>query len=143
MSKKISWMFVAISLFAVLAGPSVYAQSSIAVKTDVPFEFRVGGQSLPAGEYTVVTKSPTMVVIRSKDGQRSAVSMTNVVQANQISVDGKLVFNRYGEFYFLSQVWTPGEEVGRKLIRSSTEQEVAAGTARTEKTILIAAQAKK
>ncbi len=42
-------------------------------------------------------------------------SHENAVQANRISVDGKLVFNRYGEFYFLSQVWTPGEEIGRKL----------------------------
>ncbi len=28
MSKKISWLLVAVSLFAVLAGPNVYGQSS-------------------------------------------------------------------------------------------------------------------
>src|SRR5882724_1802962 len=129
MSKKISWMVVAISLCAVLAGSSVYAQSSTVLKMDVPFEFRVGGQSLPAGEYTVVPKSPTIVVIQSKDGRRSAVAQSNAVQSNHSSADGKLIFNRYGEYRFLSQIWTPGEDVGRELPKSKVEQEVAGGTA--------------
>jgi len=143
MSKKTGWMLVAVSLFAVLAGPGVYAQSSIVVKMDVPFEFRVGGQSLPSGAYTISALNPNLVVIRSKAGHQSAVSITNAVQVNQSSADGKLVFNRYGAFYFLSQIWTPGEAVGRKLLQSGVEQEVAAGTAPTETTILIAAKAKK
>ena len=138
MSKNISRLLVAVTLFAVLAGPSVYAQSSIVLKADVPFGFRVAGQSLPAGEYNVVPKSPTLVVIRSRDGHQSALVMTNTIQASQISADGKLVFNRYGESYFLSQVWTPGEEIGRKLVRSSAEKEMAGGATPTETTILIA-----
>ena len=143
MSKKISWMVVAISLCAVLAGSSVYAQSSTVMKMDVPFNFRVGGQSLPAGEYTLVPKSPSIVVIRNKDGNQSVVAMTNAVEANHSPADGKLIFNRYGEFYFLSQIWTPGEAVGRALPKSKFEQEVAGSTAPAGKTILIAKKTNK
>ena len=138
MSKKISWMLVAVTIFAVLAGPNVYGQSSTKVKASIPFDFRVGSQSLPAGEYSVVPKSPVLVVIRSADGHKSALVMNDAIQASRISADGKLVFNRYGESYFLSQVWTPGEEIGRKLVQSSAEKEVAGGTTPTETTILIA-----
>jgi hypothetical protein len=142
MSKKIAWMLATISLCAGLAGTNAYGQSSTRMKADIPFDFRVGSQSLPAGEYTVVPKSPVMVVIQSKDGRRSSVAQSNAVQANQTSADGKLIFNRYGEYQFLSQIWTPGEEVGRKLIQSSSEQEVAAGGAPTETTTLIARKVK-
>lgn len=143
MSKKISWLLVAVTLFAVLAGPAVFAQSSTVVKMDVPFEFRVGGQSLPAGEYCIVPKSPTLINVRSKDGHQSAIALTNAVQATRTSNDGKLVFNRYGNLYFLAQVWNPGEDVGRKVIQSKVEQEVAAVSPSTEMTILIAGKIKK
>ena len=143
MSKKISWLLVAVTLFAVLAGTNGYGQSSTRVKGNIPFDFRVGSQSLPAGEYTVVPKSPVLVVIQSKDGHQSALVMTNAIQARRISTDGKLVFNRYGAFYFLAQVWTPGEEVGRVLPKSKAEQEVAGGIQPTETTILIAKRTKK
>ena len=92
MSKKISWLLVAVTLFAVLAGPNAFGQSSTRVKGNIPFDFRVGSQSLPAGEYTVVPKSPMLVVIQSKDGHQSALVMTNAIQASRISDDGKIGF---------------------------------------------------
>ena len=143
MSKKISRLLVAVSLFAVLAGSSVYAQSSVVVKMDVPFEFRVGGQTLPSGVYTISALNPNLVVIRSKNGHQSAPVMTNALQINQARSDGRLIFNRYGEFYFLSQIWTPGEAVGRKLVQSGAEREIAAVNTPTETTILIAGTATK
>ena len=138
MNRKIAWMLLAVSLSVVLAGTNAYGQSSTKLKANIPFDFRVGSQSLPAGEYTVAPKSPTMLMIQCKDGHQSASVLTNAVQANQISADGKLIFNRYGEFYFLSQIWTPGEDVGRKLPKSSVEQQMAGGTSLSETTIMTA-----
>jgi hypothetical protein len=37
----------------------------------------------------------------------------------------KLVFSRYGERYFLRQVWAPGMDRGRELSASKAEQEFA------------------
>ena len=143
MKSKIAWMLSTISLCAVLAGTNAYGQSSTKLKANIPFDFRVGSQSLPAGEYTVTPKSPTMVVIQSKEHHQSAVALTNAVQANQSPANGKLIFNRNGALYFLSQIWTPGEEVGRELLKSKVEQEVAGGTSPSETTILTAQKADK
>ena len=139
MKRNIVWMLLTVSLFVVLAGTNAYGQSSTRLKASIPFDFRVGSQSLPAGEYTVVPKSPMIVVIQSKDGHRSAAAQSNAVQANQSPADGKLIFQRYGALYFLSQIWTPGEDVGRKLPKSGVEQEVAGGTSPSE-TIVLTAQ---
>ena len=37
---------------------------------DVPFDFYVAGNNLPAGEYTLEIVVPTYVTLRSKDGKR-------------------------------------------------------------------------
>jgi hypothetical protein len=128
MKRNIAWMLLTVSLFVVLAGTNAYGQSSTKLKASVPFDFRVGSQSLPAGEYTVAPKSPTIVVIQSKDGHQSAVAQSNAVQANQSPANGKLIFNRNGALYFLSQIWTPGDDVWRKLPKSSVEHEMVGGT---------------
>ena len=143
MNRKIACMLLTLSVFALLAGTRVYAQSSTKLTATIPFDFRVGSQSLPPGVYTVAPKSPSMVIIRSKDGHQSAVAQTNALQVNQASVDGKLIFNHYGGLYFLAQIWTPGEEVGRKLVKSSVEAEVAGGSSPSETTILIAGKVRK
>ena len=143
MNRKTASIVFVVALFAGLVGSNAYGQTSTKVKANIPFDFHVGTQSLPAGVYTIVPLKGSTVLIRSKEGHQSAVSETNAVQTNQSSADGKLVFNRYGVFYFLSQVWTPGEEVGRKLPKTNAEQEVAGGIAPTETTIQIAGTPKK
>jgi hypothetical protein len=138
MNRKIAWTFLTILLFVMLAGANVYAQSSTKMKVNIPFDFRVGSQSLPAGEYTVVPKSPTMVEIRSKDGHESVPALTNTVNVNPSKFDGRLIFNRYGAYHFLSQILTPADKVGRRLIKSKYEQEVASLSTHSDTTVLIA-----
>ena len=48
------------------------------------------------------------------------------VHAGKTSDVGKLVFNRYGDQYFLSKIWPPSSDTGRELTKSSLEREVAA-----------------
>ena len=50
---------------------------------------------------------------------------SNAVVANEIQTQSKLVFNRYGDHYFLSQVWTAGNSRGRQLLKSGREREMA------------------
>jgi len=38
---------------------------------------------------------------------------------------GTLVFNRYGNDYYLSEVWPAGGSTGRELLKSHTERELA------------------
>ena len=56
--------------------------------------------------------------------------------------DTKLVFNRYGDQFFLSQVWMAGRTDGQELIKTRRERllqrEIARGSGKPE-TISIAA----
>ena len=43
------------------------------------------------------------------------------IYTDAASVDTRLVFHRYGELYFLSEVWTLGDSSGRQLLKSRQE----------------------
>ncbi len=104
---------------------AAYAQSSLEVRADIPFQFRIGGRLLPAGTYTVKSLSQDTVLVRSLDWSQAAMAITNPVQANGTPAEGKLVFQRYGDAYFLSEVWHPGSEAGIQVRKSKAEREMA------------------
>lgn len=115
-------LIAGVALMAALV--SAHAQSSGPVNIDIPFEFAVGGKSLKAGEYSVraYTTSGDAVLIRSRDSHGAAVRLTRSIQASIVPEKSKLVFHRYGQRYFLSEVWTAGEQTGRQLTKSSEER---------------------
>ncbi|MGB9467494.1 MAG: hypothetical protein WBR10_20465 [Candidatus Acidiferrum sp.] len=94
---------------------------------NVPFDFVAGSKTFPAGEYAVKTTGPThtLVLIDRKHATTSIFLNTNAVVANDAQSESKLVFNRYGDHYFLSQVWSAGNTRGRQLIKSTREKEIA------------------
>ena len=55
------------------------------------------------------------MLVQSKDAASSAIVLTTATQAGKISDVGKLVFNRYGDQYFLSKIWVPSSDTGREL----------------------------
>lgn len=67
----------------------------------------------------------TLLLIDREDPAESAFLPTQAVDAHEIQSESKLVFNRYGNRYFLSQVWSAGKSRGQKLSRSDREKEVA------------------
>ena len=56
---------------------------------------------------------------------------TIAVQTLATPDKGKLVFHKYGDEYFLSQVWKPGANIGNQLRKTQREIEVAAGRVAT------------
>ena len=114
----------AVALMAALV--SAHAQSTSQVVADIPFEFAVGGKLLKAGEYSVggFTGTGATVLIRSWDSRGSAFRLTNAIQATNVPEKSKLVFHRYGQRYFLSEVWAPGQQTGRQLVKSAEERSV-------------------
>jgi hypothetical protein len=120
-------MLLLVAAVAVMAAlVSAHAQSSVIVMADVPFEFAVGNTSLKAGEYTVraMTANGDALLINSRDSSESAIRLSNPIRSRDVQEKGKLVFHRYGERYFLSEVWTPGEQTGRQLRKSSAERAI-------------------
>jgi hypothetical protein len=117
-------VLIALTLFAVLMVPATQAQSIW--KAEIPFDFAVGNKWLPAGEYEVKRVSERVTLIQSQDARSSALAMTIEVNAGETSDVTKLVFNRYGEQYFLSKIWTRSSDTGRELTKCRLEREVAA-----------------
>lgn len=102
-------------------------QAQETMRVNIPFDFVAGNTSLPAGEYLVETSGPThtLLLIDRKDTISSAFINTNAAVSAGPQSESKLVFNRYGDRYFLSQVWTAGYSTGRQLMKTAREKEIA------------------
>lgn len=111
---------------ALLATASLFAQSRTSMKVQVPFGFHVGNAMLPAGEYTVDNNvSPHVLRVRSIDGSPTAMVLTTGLGKRSGITAARLIFNRYGDTYFLSQVWTRGGISGSAVSQSKREIQAA------------------
>jgi hypothetical protein len=128
------------SLLAVVAAAAVYGQSSETLKFNVPFDFIVGSQTLPAGQYSVEQRyTPDAVVIGSADHKQGAIVIGAPLQSPMTQQDRKLVFHRYGNTYFLTEVWGTGN-YGRQIPKTRRERELAVRELPHDTTILVASR---
>jgi len=105
-------------MLALIVGlTAVAAQAQTPVKTlkfTVPFEFSVGGDVLPAGDYTVSVESQT-VRLQKSDGKANVIAISQrTTSARGIDSKVKLTFRQVGAHAHLSQVWM-GDGLGREL----------------------------
>jgi len=102
------------------------AQSTISVVANIPFEFSVGNKALPAGEYTVQTvpSSNSALMVRSANGKSAAIRLTEESDRTNGKAHAHLQFRRYGDRYFLTEVWDGFEPTGRRLLRSQEERAI-------------------
>ena len=100
------------------------AQSLQQVSAKVPFEFSVGDKTLPAGDYHVrsVTQGADVLQIQNDDTLQSIGRFTMRIRPNDKDTRVRLVFHRYGDQYFLSEVWGGYEGSGRQLVESKKER---------------------
>ncbi|MCI0390024.1 MAG: hypothetical protein MOB07_14840 [Acidobacteria bacterium] len=95
-------------------------------KVEIPFDFSVGDKTFPAGVYSVTSVNQEKIMLRlsSGDGREAIHILTNPVEAKETPTTSKLIFRRYGETYFLSQIWESYNDQGRQLSKSRTERSV-------------------
>jgi hypothetical protein len=124
--KKQSFVMASLLVLSSMAATQV-ARAQEAMAVNIPFAFVAGNATLPAGEYRVETlnRNSAVLSIHCSDPSASAMVITNAAQAKELNSESKLVFNRYGNRYFLSQVWKAGSIRGRQLLKSPREKEVA------------------
>ena len=83
---------------------------------------------LAAGEYQVKMQQPNVLRIMTTDGKQAAMILTRSRVSRKPQTESRLMFNRYGDTYFLSQVWVIGAETGVELPKTSAEIELAKRT---------------
>jgi hypothetical protein len=96
-------------LLVIIAATISAGGQEINIKVEIPFNFIVGATTLPAGEYTVgKAPSPGRLLIQSIDGRSSIVALATFTQGTVDREEARLVFNQYGEEYFISQALSQG-----------------------------------
>ena len=116
-----SILAVVIALTAVSANAQGVSKRGTFV---VPFEFSVGNNVLPAGEY-VVSSETQLLRVESKDRKQHVAILPVSTRIDPRSAsEVKLKFRRNGDQYYLSQVWL-ADGIGRDIKRHRTNSDVA------------------
>jgi hypothetical protein len=120
--------FSMVSLLSLLLVAGSAIAQTVHVCANIPFNFAVGNKTLPAGTYDVGTignSDGKTLLLKGRGSNASTLVGSNVAQNLRPANQTKLVFNRYGSRYFLSQIWVAGETRGHQLAKTSREKELA------------------
>ena len=125
---------------AVLSGVA-FAQSSVRVTVKVPYDFHVGANRLPAGEYNLTADMGSQFLkVTSRDTRHGLVRMTLPQFSGVQGIPyAHVAFRVYGEQYYLASVWVPGAD-GRSFQLSPAEREAAKANSRMTIALLRAEQ---
>jgi hypothetical protein len=131
--KKQALRFFAMVLLVIMVAFISALASSVSAQTpshninaNIPFEFNVGDQTLPAGQYKVgrVSIDATMMAAINRNIAVGAHSPTIPVKNSMRKNQSTLVFRRYGSRYFLAEIWRSGEMQGRALLKTRQERAI-------------------
>ena len=136
MKREITNAFASLMLVLVLAAVTASAQSAKQMTANIPFQFTIGNQTLPAGEYTIryinQDSGKNTLLIKSTDGRNSRIVQMTPAQKSTPAEKASLVFNQYGDSYFLSEVWNAADQFGLSLPKSRAERELERRLAQEE-----------
>lgn len=143
--KAVTMLVSIIALAFVTAVVSNAQSRGKMIRADIPFDFVVGNKTLAAGKYSVgqiTTNSDGGILVKSRDGGHSALRLTNAVLVKAPRPRTSLTFLRYGNTYYLSQVWISGSAEGLQVIRSKAERAADRELARISSTGTVAQAAR-
>jgi hypothetical protein len=140
--KHVKKAFALSGLLVLLTFSAALGQSDRQTIIHIPFNFTAGEKTFPAGKYEferIWKNSDSVWVIRHKDNVGESMLLTRPVRANETQQETRLVFHRYGDLYFLSEIWTAGDDLGREIQMSNREKSLDKTVAeKRENHILIA-----
>jgi hypothetical protein len=97
------------------------------IRANIPFDFSVADKTLPSGKYSIGRarrdSDDSILSIADVDGRSKAIRTSIPVETWPAKDKTTLVFHRYGDQYFLFQVWPAGETTGRQFLKSHSERE--------------------
>jgi hypothetical protein len=128
-----------------LAGLIVAGHASAqepAVKADVPFDFTAGGKLLPSGTYVITSDITMPNVIHIRNLQHNVTAFSGVNYSGKESKTGKLIFERYGNQYFLKEILCSAAPMNVELPTSKQEKEIRTQEAKLRKSdqVLVASK---
>jgi hypothetical protein len=126
---------VALGLTAAFGPVALMAQGEI--RTTIPFDFTVGKKTFAAGDYTVQRVKDNLITICNRRDHSGTLTYT--LPGEDVSKPGKavLIFQRYGDSYFLSQVSDGSRSWA--LSKSRAEKELIAKNAAPKPAVVVSA----
>lgn len=120
---------IAVCLLASLAG--VASAQDHAARATVPFGFYVGNTWLPSGNYTFGKDvASNLLTVRNADGKITILQLTG--PSDQPASANKLMFNKYGDQYFLREILCASHGMRLEIPRSRKEKHAETREARIE-----------
>ena len=123
MKRNMFWGLTALVLALVVN--VAFAESKS--KANVPFAFSVEQNSMEAGQYTITVSDRVMQI--HNDSTNKTVAIIAQHEESAKPQNTRLVFHRYGDSYFLAEVWSATGQAGAsgiELPTSKAEQETRA-----------------
>jgi hypothetical protein len=125
------------------------AQCSPRLRADIPFDFVLNNKLVKAGTYSLektdCSTAVPLVVLRDSEG-----SSLGIVNRSATEIDspkaheqGSLIFARYGDSYFLSEVRDPLGRYSFRLRLGSDETQLAGSSNRSSFTVQLDNRTKK
>jgi hypothetical protein len=125
--KTLKTFVMTITAAALLGSTGLYAQEKAVA--NIPFTFSVADKTMPAGQYTIQQPSlSTKGVVRVQsvtNGESALVlaSASNASYKSKDNVQAKVIFHRYGDRYFFSEIWTADGGLCGKVVPTKLERE--------------------
>jgi hypothetical protein len=117
---KVRAILLAIIFAGAPLSPTSHAQDlESKVIVNVPFAFQNGSQHLSAGLYTISTSYQNIASIRG--ASRSGFALTGLDEDSQPSKTTRVVFRKYGDQYFLNEIWVKGDTTHTYFLQSKRE----------------------
>lgn len=134
--KLISKLAITSAVFALAFISTANAQS---MRVNVPFGFRAGAMTLPAGMYKVEVAAATQRVTFSQvDGNGGGFLPVKSYSGKGSPDQGSLIFHQYGNSYFLARVNPFGTDRGADMFLTKAERELAKLQPSTKEVVLSA-----
>jgi len=121
MKSRVTRAFASLVLSVLMLGSALYAQRTERVITaNIPFDFVVGHEIFPAGQYRVALVGPVLLELRDSRGRALTSVLTQSVQSPATPGRPKLRFEKDGGKNVLTQVWQEDDETGQQVLRSKS-----------------------
>jgi hypothetical protein len=116
--------------------------SSTRIVSQVPFDFTVANKTVPAGQYVVqaATMDGKTLMISNAGAKVGLMSPAFPTEAKRGAAHYALVFDHYGDRYFLSGIKLQGSKTVYTLPESKAEAELRAQNVTSSEEVLLAAQ---
>jgi hypothetical protein len=111
-------------LSALLGSSLIVAQAQTTEVANVPFAFHTKGSTLPAGKYIIKIEGNNGVVQFADAKTGNSVLLGTRGRESGNNDEPRLTFHRYGNEYFLSEIWMPGQANGYNCWKSAREKEL-------------------